>query len=141
MTQQNPPEPWYKDGLRFNCTQCGKCCTGGPGYVWVEEKEIEAMAAFLKITVEEFILKYTRQAHGRRALLEDRRSYDCVFLKGRKTCTVYGARPRQCRTFPWWKENLDTPESWKKAAMSCEGINPDAPIVSLTEIQKQSQKK
>lgn len=141
MTKHNPPEPWYKDGLRFNCTQCGKCCTGSPGYVWVEEKEIEAMAAFLKITDEEFILKYTRQAYGRRALLEDRRSYDCVFLKGGKTCTVYGARPRQCRTFPWWKENLNTPESWKEAATRCEGINSEAPIVSLAEIQKQSQKK
>ncbi|MFM7740581.1 MAG: YkgJ family cysteine cluster protein, partial [Planctomycetota bacterium] len=28
-------EPWYKDGLRFQCSQCGDCCTGGAGYVWV----------------------------------------------------------------------------------------------------------
>ena len=24
-------EPWYADGLAFTCTQCGNCCTGGPG--------------------------------------------------------------------------------------------------------------
>jgi hypothetical protein len=37
--------PWYKDGLRFTCTGCGDCCTGAPGYVWVNKEEIEALAA------------------------------------------------------------------------------------------------
>ncbi|MFM1805538.1 MAG: hypothetical protein RL136_2417, partial [Planctomycetota bacterium] len=26
--------PWYAEGLRFECTQCGNCCSGGPGAVW-----------------------------------------------------------------------------------------------------------
>ena len=29
-------------GLRFECTQCGDCCTGAPGYVWVNKAEISA---------------------------------------------------------------------------------------------------
>ena len=37
-----PATPWYKDGLRFQCTGCGDCCTGGPGYVWVNQAEIDA---------------------------------------------------------------------------------------------------
>ena len=37
--------------------------------------------------------------------------YDCVFLKedperGRKTCSIYPVRPLQCRTWPFWPENL-----------------------------------
>ena len=39
--------PWYRYGLSFECTQCGNCCTGGPGFVWVEEEEIRAIADFL----------------------------------------------------------------------------------------------
>ena len=35
--------PWYRDGLRFTCTRCGNCCTGAPGYVWVDA---DAMKAF-----------------------------------------------------------------------------------------------
>ena len=36
---------WYADGWRFSCTQCGDCCSGSEGYVWVNQAEIDAMAA------------------------------------------------------------------------------------------------
>ncbi|MGC1878671.1 MAG: YkgJ family cysteine cluster protein [Rhabdochlamydiaceae bacterium] len=128
--------PWYKEGLRFKCTECGQCCTGSPGYVWVTLSEIEAMAEFLKIPAEEFIKKYTRRIGHRLSLKEDPKTYDCVFLKG-KRCEVYGDRPKQCRTFPWWSENLKSAEHWQETANRCEGINhPDAPLISLREIQK-----
>ncbi|MCH7752933.1 MAG: YkgJ family cysteine cluster protein, partial [Planctomycetes bacterium] len=41
-------QPWYQDGLRFKCTGCGNCCTGSPGYVWVNQAEINALAAHLE---------------------------------------------------------------------------------------------
>ena len=37
-----PKFPWYAAGLRFFCTQCGDCCSGAPGFVWVNEEEIAA---------------------------------------------------------------------------------------------------
>ena len=132
-------KPWFKDGLRFKCTGCGQCCTGTPGFVWVSPSEAIAIAEQLKISVEEFLKKYTRQVGNRLALLEHRRTnnnYDCVFLDG-KRCTIYDVRPKQCRTYPWWPENVKTPEEWKEEAVRCEGINhPDAPLISLQEIQK-----
>lgn len=129
-------KPWYKKGLRFACTQCGQCCTGAPGYVWIDEEEVQAMAEFLKITFREFVEKYTRQVNGQLALKEFPKSYDCIFLRDKK-CLVYGARPKQCRTFPFWPENLDSKESWEKTAKRCEGINHEhAPVISLEEIQK-----
>jgi len=128
--------PWYKDGLRFKCTGCGQCCTGSPGHVWVTPAEIEAMAEFLKISMEEFIKKYTRRVGNRVSLKEHSKPYDCVFLKDKK-CQVYGARPTQCRTYPWWSENLKSPQHWEETASRCEGIDhPDAPLISLGEIQK-----
>ena len=53
-------EKWYKDGLRFDCTQCGKCCGGAPGYCWVSEDEIHALAERLGMEVEAFRRRYTR---------------------------------------------------------------------------------
>ncbi len=127
-------EPWYKEGLRFQCTECGQCCTGAPGYVWVNEQEIAAMAEFLNISIDSFKKKYLRRRDNRYALVEKKsQNHDCVFLKDKK-CLVYKARPTQCRTYPWWKENLNSEESWKSAAQSCEGINDEAPVVPYSQI-------
>ena len=37
----SPNTPWYADGLPFTCTQCGDCCTGDPGYVWVTDEVMQ----------------------------------------------------------------------------------------------------
>jgi len=131
-------KPWYKEGLKFACTECGKCCTGEPGYVWVSDAEIEEMANFLKLTVKEFTQRYIREVNGARSLIEFPKTYDCIFLEGGNKCKVYGARPKQCRTFPFWEENLESKQAWEKAARRCEGINHEhAPLIPLSHIQKQ----
>ncbi len=98
---------------------------------------MEEISQFLQISFEECIKKYTRKVGGRLSLLEDYRSYDCVFLKG-KSCQIYSVRPKQCRKFPWWSENLKTKKHWEEEAIRCEGINhADAPLFSFGEIEKQ----
>ncbi len=128
---------WYKEGLSFKCTGCGQCCTGFPGYVWITPEEMQAMAEALAIPLEEFTKKYTRKLGNRYSLKERPKTYDCVFLQGKK-CTVYTTRPKQCRTFPWWPENIGTKEQWEETAKLCEGINhPEATTVSFEEIEEQ----
>lgn len=129
-------EPWYANGLRFECTGCGQCCTGAPGYIWVDEQEIQQIAAFLKLSLEEFSRRYLRRVKGRLSLLELPKTYDCIFLKDKK-CQIYPVRPTQCRTFPWWPQNLKSEKEWKEAARYCEGICPDAPVVPLETIEQQ----
>jgi uncharacterized protein len=131
---------WYKKGLRFQCTGCGQCCTKEPGYVWLSADEIHAIAAHLHISKEEFIRRYTRSVFGRISLLENKITFDCVFLKDKK-CQIYPVRPQQCRTFPWWKENLESPAAWKETALRCEGIDhSDAPVVSFDAIELEKNK-
>src|SRR5215213_8218564 len=64
--------PWYAEGLKFTCTQCGNCCTGGPGFVWISREEIRRLAEFLKITPQETVEKYCRKVDGRWSLKEFR---------------------------------------------------------------------
>ena len=66
--KEQTAEPWFKDGLRFKCTACGDCCTGAPGYVWVNQAEITAMAERLGMEVAAFEKKYVRQIGVRRSL-------------------------------------------------------------------------
>jgi Fe-S-cluster containining protein len=130
---------WYRDGLPFKCTGCGKCCSGSPGYVWINEQEMTQLAELLKITLEQFIKKYTRLVGNRYSLIEMFKGngiYDCVFLEDNR-CTVYQARPTQCKTFPWWPQNLESKKDWHDTAAECEGIHSDAPLVDHEEIEKQ----
>lgn len=129
-------EPWYQEGLNFKCTECGKCCTGSPGYIWVTEHEIIAIADFLNLSIDDFSARYLRVVDDRISLLELPKNYDCIFLKDKK-CQIYSVRPKQCRTFPWWPKNLKSKEDWQEAAKFCEGINLEAPRVPIEIIQEQ----
>lgn len=140
LVKEEPQTPekntWYSKGLRFKCTECGRCCTGGPGYVWVTQEEIESIALHLGLSIEAFSKKYLRYVKGRYSLIEDRKTYDCVFLKDKK-CQIYTHRPKQCRTYPWWPENLKSESDWEEAASWCEGINNEAPIVPIATIERE----
>jgi Fe-S-cluster containining protein len=114
-------KPWYKDGLRFKCTGCGDCCTGAPGYVWVTNDEISALAVHVGMKLAEFEARYVR-AIGVRKSLKEYANGDCVFFDGKtRKCRVYADRPRQCRTWPFWESNLKTPEAWAETCSVCPG--------------------
>ncbi|NIL96514.1 MAG: YkgJ family cysteine cluster protein [Planctomycetales bacterium] len=129
--------PWYKDGLQFQCTQCGNCCTGAPGYVWVNKAEIETMAQLLNMDVPTFEDQFVRTIGIRKSLIE-LDNFDCVFFdnKSRK-CQVYSARPRQCRSWPFWDSNLRTPADWQRTCQICPGSG-TGPLVPLEQVQQQA---
>lgn len=109
-------------GLAFECLECGKCCSGPEeGFVWVTEEEIATLAEAKEISIAAFRKQYCRKA-GRRISLIEKANKDCVLLEDGK-CTVYHARPTQCRTWPFWSRNLETPDDWSWAASRCPGIN------------------
>ena len=113
-------EPWYREGLRFRCTRCGACCTGEPGFVWVSDDDLEAIAAFRGEPVEEVRALYTKK--GRRGLsLREKLNGDCVFYDREEGCTIYPVRPPQCRTWPFWESNVETPEAWERTKAVCPG--------------------
>jgi uncharacterized protein len=131
-------QPWYKDGLRFKCTGCGDCCTGGPGYVWVNNEEITAIAAVLGLDVETFEDRYVTKIGVRKSLAELPGSYDCVFFDNKtRKCRVYAVRPRQCRTWPFWDSNIRTPEAWAETCRTCPGSG-TGKLYQLDEIQRQA---
>jgi len=128
--------PWYTDGLRFECSQCGDCCTGAPGFVWVSQAEIDAIAEEVGMASEQFEDTYVRKIGARRSLREFPNG-DCVFFDTEnKGCQVYGARPIQCRTWPFWDSNLKSEKSWKETCEECPGSGAGK-VYSLEEIEGQ----
>ena len=130
-------QPWFQAGLRFKCTECGDCCSGAPGYVWVNKAEIAALAEKMKLDVDAFESRYIRKVGIRKSLVEFANG-DCVFLDGeRRTCGVYDARPRQCRTWPFWESNLRTEEAWRNTCEVCPGSGKGA-LFTVEEISQQA---
>lgn len=114
-------QPWHREGLRFSCTRCGACCTGAPGYVWVNAEEIRQIAQHLDQPEEETKKQYVRQV-GVALSLTEKTNGDCVFYdRQAKGCSIYPVRPRQCRTWPFWPSNLKTEEAWKATCEVCPG--------------------
>ena len=130
---------WYANGLRFRCTQCGDCCSGAEGYVWVNQEEIDGMAGRLGLTPAEFEARYVKRVGVRRSLKE-RPGGDCVLLdETTRKCTAYEERPRLCKTWPFWDSNLRSPEAWAEAAEACPGCN-KGNLVPLEQIVEQAAK-
>ena len=71
-------QPWYQDGLRFPpAAQCGACCTGAQGYVWVNKSEIAGRAAAVRVDVEEFEMSVRPQVGIRKSLIEHPAAIAC----------------------------------------------------------------
>ncbi|MBC8309307.1 MAG: YkgJ family cysteine cluster protein [Phycisphaerales bacterium] len=138
---------WFEDGLCFSCMQSGNCCTGPPGAVWFNDEEGRAMAKKLNLAVETFYQRYTRMVGTRWSLRENSidGKYDCVFLN-RKTkkpsCLLYEARPSQCRTWPFWPENLSSETDWHRAKKEtpCPGMD-SGKLIPASEIRIQRDSK
>lgn len=112
------PKPWYKNGLRFECTQCGNCCRnhGEYAYVYLTEGEIEAIAAHLGLERADFLASYCQEEDGWITLRTSEPA--CAFLQADNRCAIYPVRPKQCATWPFWEENLKR-ETWEGPVTDC----------------------
>ncbi|HDZ22705.1 hypothetical protein LCGC14_0644650 [marine sediment metagenome] len=132
--------PWYAAGLAFECSGCGGCCAGpDEGYIWVTGEQIAAMAEHIALDEKEFRRQYVRKVGRRLSLKEHPTTKDCIFLQptnGGRSCSVYPVRPPQCRTWPFWPNNLATPQTWAWAGVRCPGVN-RGPVHSRDEIDRE----
>lgn len=129
--RKNDEQPWFKDGLKFECQKCGRCCRGAPGVVWINKKEMEGIPAFLGISKEAFARNYVRDMNGRFSLREYGYG-DCIMYED--GCKIYPVRPCQCRTFPFWVSNLENRSEWENLKNTCPGVD-KGKLHTLKDIQ------
>ncbi|MEA3315772.1 MAG: YkgJ family cysteine cluster protein [Campylobacterota bacterium] len=96
---------------KFDETKCetcgGKCCIGESGYIWITPQEILKLSQNLKITqqelIDKYLIKYDYKYSIKEKIISDN-NFACIFFDTIKMqCSVYDARPKQCRTFPFWE--------------------------------------
>lgn len=112
--------PYFFDrGLRFACVRCGRCCSGEPGTVYVAADEIGPIAAYLNLPPARLITDMLYPFRDSFSLRETAGG-DCVLFG--EGCRIYPVRPRQCRSYPFWFENLRSRYRWRQTAAQCPGI-------------------
>ncbi len=90
------------------CATCeGNCCIGKSGYIWINKEEISVLSNYLKITKEECFNRYLYKEGYKFSIKEKalgNNNFACIFFNlDKKQCSIYDARPVQCRTFPFWE--------------------------------------
>ena len=111
------------EGLRFECTLCGRCCTnhGDYAHVYLSGPDVVGLARTRGLSVSDFEREYTFVDEDGWTQLKIRDG-GCVFLQKDGGCGVYGARPTQCRTFPFWRDFVEKGEWTPEVRQICEGI-------------------
>jgi Fe-S-cluster containining protein len=99
VATENPP---------LSCLKCASFCCKLAGYVEVGRADIRRLAEYLGLTVPEFekkhIVEVTRK--GEKLI---KSGYDtCQFLSADRRCTVYAARPTDCRQYICWDQHDST---------------------------------
>lgn len=113
------------------------CCSTEPGYVFLSENDIERLMHYFSLDRETFINTYTRLVDYSSyylVSLKEKKNYDCEFLT-QSGCSVYEARPEQCRTYPFWANIMESRETWDNEKNYCRGIGKGRKIPSK-EIEK-----
>jgi hypothetical protein len=117
---------------QIDCTACANCCRETT--VEVSDEDIETVARFLDAPSEQVKQIYTSADPASGARMLRQTADGCVFLAG-NLCSIYAARPRPCREFPYL---LATSTSLGSRTASIFGRAGLCPIVynSLEELKK-----
>jgi hypothetical protein len=121
---------FFDQGLRFECKRCGVCCTGDPGIIYVDKNEVARIAEYISVRASRFIEKYLFPVRTGYSIGEHADGR-CLFYKD--GCSIHPVRPSQCKTFPFWFENLRSSKKWRKMARECSGIG-CGPLYSKEQI-------
>jgi Fe-S-cluster containining protein len=123
---------WWRDGVRFACQGSGRCCVsrGAYGYVYLTLEDRRRLAAHLGMPTRRFTREHCAKTDGLFHLKET--GPECRFLVDNR-CSVYEGRPTQCRTWPFWPENMPA-RAWTAIAAFCPGVGKGA-VISAERIE------
>jgi len=92
----------------LSCLKCPSLCCKLAGYVGVRRADIRRLAKHLGLTVREFEAKHIVEKNRKGEKLIKTADTTCQFLGDDRRCTVYPARPRDCREYVCWDQDDST---------------------------------
>ena len=98
----------------LDCLKCPSLCCKMAGYVEVSRADIRRLAKALGLSVSQFEEKHIVEVTRKREKLIKSGFDTCQFLAPDRTCTVYEARPKNCRGYVCWDQDDETVYDYAK---------------------------
>ena len=123
---------WEKESPRFECqSDCFKCCTKS-GIVYFDNISIKNASKITKLSPSSFKKKFLKQDDGQ-WIHEVENGNSCAFLT-LDGCSIHFGKPVQCRSYPFWHENMTSMNMWKFVSSFCPGID-SGPHIAVSTIR------
>jgi Fe-S-cluster containining protein len=93
---------------RLDCLKCPALCCRMAGYVRVSREDSRRLAKHLGLSVPEFEKRHVVEVTktGEKRIKAGYKS--CQFLADNRMCSVYEARPHDCRGYVCWNQPDET---------------------------------
>jgi Fe-S-cluster containining protein len=130
-SQAEKEKVFWTEGLRHECQRCLNCCSR-PGLVHFSKADVARSSQYIGISESEFIDRYLIRDFDAFVLVVDDGEI-CPFLEG-NSCKIQEKKPLQCRSFPFWPENLVSSATWDEVLQDCAGKD-KGELISAKTIQ------
>ena len=132
------PKWWEKEPLRFECQpDCFNCCLK-PGIIYFDAEDIRKAADYLGISPSELNKTFLTRDGGEWVLEVGGDGAPCTFLTS-TGCGIHDGKPKQCQSYPFWRENMDSKSMGKLVGGFCPGID-TGPMIEIGTIKSFLQK-
>lgn len=113
----------------------------GEYHVFLGQREAERICRYLGLSRAWFRRRYLRRLEDGQLSLAAAAGGSCIFLDHTQRCSIYAARPAQCRTYPFWPEIAGNRRAWLRERQRCEGIGRGSavPLAQILRALKNSQ--
>ncbi|MCK5557422.1 MAG: YkgJ family cysteine cluster protein [Candidatus Hydrogenedentes bacterium] len=119
--------------LRFECQECGQCCTTWYGDVSLRDEDIHKISKELGTDEEVFEKRYVARGSRGRTIIKLLPDRYCPFY--RDGCTIHEFKPLTCASWPFWDYVTDSEDSWNRAGKQCPGVRKGR-VYSTEEIER-----
>ena len=115
----------------LDCLRCPSLCCRMAGYVEVSSYDIKRLAKHLGLTPTQFDEKHVveRKRRGKKRIKAEFAT--CQFLGADRRCTVYEARPTDCRGYVCWDHDDMTVFKYARFLQT--------PVAKLRKIEQQEE--
>ncbi len=125
--------PVFNDGVRFDCTPCGRCCASLKFPIPLFVRDVRTISRYLGLSVERFLDGYcvhlvdvVQTPDGSVEIpsiaLRVPDSGRCVFLDDANRCRIHAAKPFVCAQSPFLRIVAEDESLWREGASYCPGV-------------------